>query len=144
MTNYTIIKHIAGTSGYDRYGDWDGTDSVFEYEFFRADDDEYITNQFIKAWAKAEFGNTYENLIIMINGIPDTEMNEAEWDEFERLSKLMEAEKLIVKAEFEEAKRIQKEKDAEAALQKARQIEADQRRKDLAQLEALQRKLGMK
>jgi hypothetical protein len=142
--NYTIIKHTEAEGGYDRYGDGYHNPGTFEYEFFRADgDEEYMTNQFIKAWAKAEFSK-YDNLIILVNGIPDTEMNDAEWDEFDRLTKLMQAELLIVKAGFEEAKRIQKEKDAEAALQKAREIAAQQRRADLAQLEALQRKLGIK
>ena len=143
--NYTIIKHTQGDSGYDRCGDYYCNEGTFEHDVFRADgdDEEYMEQQFAKAWAMAELGE-YDDLLILFNGIPETEWNDAEWEEYDRLSKLKDAELIILRAEREEAKRIQREKDAEAALQKARQIAAAERANDLAELQRLQRKLGVK
>ena len=138
--NFTIIGHTEDSSYHDRCGDYISQPGQFETQFFREEQKE----EFLKAWAHARFHSTYENLIILVNGVPEDKMNEEEYDQFDDLGREREPFDAIVKAEHEEAERIRKEAAANAALEKARQIAAQERARDLAQLEALQRKLGVK
>lgn len=138
--NYTIIGHTEDSSYHDRCGDFISQPGTFETQFFR---DERKT-EFLRAWAHATFHNTYENLIILINGIPEDQMTSDEYEQFDDLDREMRSVLPQIEMEHNEAERLRKEAAANAALEKARQIAAQQRARDLAQLEELQRKLGMK
>jgi hypothetical protein len=137
--NFTIIGHSADGSYHDRCGDYISKPGVFETQFFR----EAQKAEFLKTWAHAKYHNTYEDLIILLDGIPDGRLEDEEYEKYEDLEREMEALLPVIKAEHDEAERLRKEAAAEAASQKARKLEADQRARDLAQLEALQRKLGL-
>lgn len=138
--NFTIIGHTEDSSYHDRCGDYITRPGKFETQFFREEDKE----AFLKAWAHARFHSTYENLIILVNGVPEESMNEEEYSTFDDLHREREPFDAIVKAEHEEAERLRKEAAANAAVEKARQIAAQERARDLAKLEELQRKLGIK
>jgi hypothetical protein len=138
--NFTIIGQTDDNSYHDRCGDFISRPGTFETMFFRDDK----KAEFLRAWAHAKFHVTYENLIILLNGIPDSNLEGEEWEQYEDLEREMEALLPAIKAEHDEAERIRKEAAANAALEKARQIAAQQRARDLAQLEELQRKLGVK
>ena len=138
--NYTIIGHTADGSYHDRCGDYISKPGEFETQFFRDDKKE----EFLRAWAHAKFHNTYEDLIILLDGIPEGRLEDDEYDKYEDLEREMEPLYAIIDAEHKEAERIRKDAAAEAALAKARQIAYMERQRDLQQLEALQRKLGVK
>lgn len=140
MTTYTIIGHTEAETYYDRCGDSHHTPGKFETQFFREDEKE----AFLKVWAHALFHNTYENLIILINGVPEERMSEAEYAAFEDLERELDPFIWTVRSEYELAEAARKEAAANAALEKARKIAAEQRANDLAQLEQLQRKLGLR
>lgn len=137
--NYTIIGHTEDSSYHDRCGDYVSEPGKFETEFFRDDG----KAEFLKAWAHAKFHSTYEDLLILINGIPDNEMNEAEYAAFEIVEAEMKEQEKIVEAEHEVAEAIRKEAAANAAVAKARLIAKQQHDRDLAQLAELQRRLGL-
>lgn len=139
-TNFTIIGQSDDNSYHDRCGDYISQPGTFELQFFRNEQ----KAEFLRAWAHAKFHITYENLIIMINGIPEDKLEDDEYYDFQDLEREMEALLPAIHAEHEEAERLRKEAAAEAALNKARQIAHMERQRDLQQLEALQRKLGMK
>ncbi len=138
--NYTIIGHTADGSYHDRCGDYVSKPGEFETQFFREDK----KAEFLRAWAHAKYHNTYEDLIILVNGIPEDRLEDDEYYEFQDLEREMEPLYAIIDAEYKEAERLKKEAAAEAALVKARQIAHMERQRDLQQLEALQRKLGVK
>lgn len=138
--NYTIIGHTEDSSYHDRCGDYISQPGAFEVQFFREEEKE----AFLKAWAHARFHSTYEDLVILVNGVPEDKMTSEEYDAFDDLDREREPFDAIIKAEHEEAERARKEAAANAALEKARQLAAQERARDLAQLEALQRKLGVK
>jgi hypothetical protein len=138
--NYTLIGHTEDGSYHDRCGDFISKPGEFETQFFRDDK----KAEFLRAWAHAKYHNTYENLIILLNGIPDSHLEGEEWDQYEDLEREMEPLYATIDAEHKEAERLRKEAAANAAVEKARQIAAQERARDLAQLEALQRKLGVK
>lgn len=146
--NFTIIGHTADSSYHDRCGDYISRRGTFETRFFR----EKQKAEFLKAWAHAKFHNTYKDLLILMNGVPSESltpdwnsfMTDEEYEQFEDLEREMEELLPSIKAEHEEAERIRTEEAANAALEKARKLDAEQRARDLAQLEQLQRKLGVK
>lgn len=138
--NFTIIGHTEDQSYHDRCGDYISQPGKFETHFFREDQ----KAEFLREWAFHTFHNTYENLLILINGVPEERMNDIEFEQFEGFEREMDDLYPIIKAEHEAAEKIRKDAAAEAALAKARKIQADQRARDLAQLEALQKKLGVK
>ena len=138
--NYTIIGHTEDSSYYDRCGDHVSRPGVFETQFFREEE----KAAFLKAWAHAKFHNTYETLIILVNGVPEDKMNDAEYEAFEDLERELDTFYAEISAEHEVTEKARKEAAANAAVEKARQIAAQQRARDLAQLEELQRKLGIK
>jgi hypothetical protein len=138
--NYTIIGHTEDNSYYDRCGDHISKPGKFTTLFFREED----KTAFLKAWARAKYYNTYENLLILTNGIPEDRLEDDEYYAFQDLDREMRELLPQIEAEHEEAERIRKEAAANAAVEKARQIAAQQRARDLAQLEELQRKLGVK
>ncbi len=138
--NYTIIGHTEDSSYHDRCGDYISQPGTFETQFFREDK----KAEFLRAWAHARFHNTYEDLLILINGIPEDRFEDDEYDAFRALEIEMEALLPQIKAEHDEAERIRKEAAANAALEQARKLAAQQRARDLAQLEELQRRLGVK
>jgi hypothetical protein len=137
--NYTIIGHTKDSSYYDRCGGVISQPGTLETQAFRDDK----KAEFLRAWAHASFHNTYEDLLILINGIP---IDQYEDDEYEPRALEIEMEALLlqVKAEHDEAERIRKEAAANAAAERARRNAAEQRARDLAQLEELQRRLGVK
>ena len=134
--NYTIIGHTEDSSYYDRCGDHVSQPGKFETQFFR--------DEFLKAWAHARFHNTYEDLLILIDGIPDGFLEDAEYEKYVDLEREMEALLPQLKAEHDEAERIRREAAANAAVEQAQRLAAQQRARDLAQLEELQRRLGVK
>jgi hypothetical protein len=138
--NYTIIGHTEDGSYHDRCGDFISKPGEFETQFFRDD----RKAEFLRAWAHAKYHNTYENLIILLNGIPDSHLEGEEWEQYEDLEREMDPLYAIIDAEHKEAERIRKEAAANAAVEKARQIAHMERQRDLQQLEVLQRKLGVK
>jgi hypothetical protein len=138
--NYTIIGHTEDGSYHDRCGDFISKPGEFETQFFRDDK----KAEFLRAWAHAKYHNTYENLIILLNGIPDSHLEGEEWEQYEDLEREMDPLYAIIDAEHKEAERIRKEAAANAAVEKARQIAHMERQRDLQQLEVLQRKLGVK
>jgi hypothetical protein len=138
--NYTIIGHTADGSYHDRCGDYISKPGEFETQFFRDDK----KAEFLRAWAHAKYHNTYEDLIILLNGIPDGKLEDEEYEQYEDLEREMDPLYAAIDVEHKEAERLRKEVAAEAALAKARQIAHMDRQRDLAQLEALQRKLGVK
>jgi hypothetical protein len=138
--NYTIIGHTEDGSYHDRCGDFISKPGEFETQFFRDDKKE----EFLRAWAHAKFHNTYEDLIILLNGIPDGRLEDEEYEQYEDLEREMEPFLAIIAAEHEAAEKIRKDAAAEAALAKARQIAAQERARDEQQFEALRRKLGVK
>jgi hypothetical protein len=131
--NYTIIGHTEDGSYHDRCGDFISKPGEFETQFFRDDKKE----EFLRAWAYAKYHNTYEDLIILLNGIPDGKLEDEEYEVYEDLEREMDPLYAIIDAEHKEAA-------ANAAVEKARQIAHMERQRDLQQLEALQRKLGVK
>ena len=137
--NYTIIGHTADSSYHDRCGDYISKPGEFETQFFRDEN----KAEFLQAWAHAKYHNTYEDLIILLNGIPDNRLEGEEWDQYEDLEREMELLFAIIDAEHKEAERLKKEAAAQAALEKARQIAHMERERDLRQLEALKKKLGV-
>lgn len=138
--NYTIIGQTEDNSYHDRCGDFISRPGLFDTQFFRDDK----KAEFLRAWAHAKYHNTYENLIILLNGIPDSNLEGEEWEQYEDLEREMDPLYAIIDAEHKEAERIRKEEAANTAVAKARKIAAEQHARDLAQLEALQRKLGVK
>jgi hypothetical protein len=137
--NYTIIGYTEDYSHQDRCGDWISRPGNFETQFFRDED----KTKFLKAWAHAKFHNTYENLIILLNGIPDGQLNDAEYEAYEDLDRELDPFYAAISAEHDLAEKLRKDAAAEAALVQARQIAARQRAADEAQLKALQKKLGL-
>jgi len=138
--NFTIIGHTEDQSYHDRCGDYISQPGKFETYFFR----EEQKAEFLREWAFHTFHRTYEDLLILINGIPEDKMASEEYEQFDALNDEMREVLPIISAEHEAAEKIRKDAAAEAALAKARKIEAEQRARDLAQLEALQKKLGVK
>lgn len=138
--NFTIIGHTEDSSYHDRCGDYISQPGTFETQFFR----EAQKAEFLRAWAHARFHNTFEDLVILLNGIPEDKLEGDEYYVFQELEREMEDLLPTIKAEHEAAEAIRKEEAANAALQKARKLEAEQRARDLAQLQALQLKLGVK
>jgi hypothetical protein len=137
--NYTLIGHTEDSSYYDRCGDLVSRPGSFETQFFR----EEQKPEFLKAWANARFYNTYETLIILMNGIPEDRLEDDEYYAFQDLEREMDALYDEVKAEHEKAERIRKEAAASEAAEKARQIAAQERARDLEKLAELKRKLGV-
>jgi len=144
--NYTIIGHTADGSYHDRCGDYISKPGEFETQFFRDDKKE----EFLRAWAHAKYHNTYEDLIILLDGIPDGRLEDEEYDRYEDLERELDAFYPEIHAAHEaaeaakkEAEAAKKEAAAQAALAKARQIAAERRARDEAQLLALQKKLGL-
>jgi hypothetical protein len=137
--NYTIIGHTEDQSYHDRCGDFISKPGSFETQFFRDDN----KAEFLKAWAHAKYHNTYEELIILLDGIPDGRLEDDEYDRYEDLEREMDPLYAEIHAKHEAAEAAKKEAAAQAALAKARQIAAEQRARDEAQLLALQKKLGL-
>lgn len=138
--NYTIIGHTEDNSYHDRCGDFISRPGSFETQFFRDDK----KAEFLQAWAHAKFHNTYEDLIILLNGIPDSNLEGEEWEQYEDLEREMEALLPAIQAAHEAAEKARKDAAAEAALAKARLIAQQERARDEQQFEALRRKLGVK
>jgi hypothetical protein len=138
--NYTIIGHSADSSYYDRCGDHVSQPGKFETHFFR----EEQRADFLRAWASAVVCNTYEDLIILIDGVPETAMTEAEWETFSALSDEMYDLQAEVKAERDARIAAAKEAAAQEAVRKAAALARAERERDMQQLAALQRKLGLK
>ena len=141
--NYTIIGHKEATEKYMGCQEYETVPGEFEAFFFRDD-----REGFIKAWANASYekhyGDKYDDLIIMIDGIPDNEMNDAEYAALEILETEMQEHEKIIKAEHDEMAALRREAAANAAVEKARLLAKLERARDLQQFEALQRKLNLK
>lgn len=141
--NYTLIGHTEDSSYHDRCGDYISQPGTFDTFFFRDD-----REAFIKAWALASYekryGDKYEDLIIMIDGIPEDEMNDIEYAALEILETEMRVLEEIIKAEHDAAAAARREAAANAAVEKARLLAKLERERDLQQLEALKRKLGQR
>lgn len=112
----------------------------FETHFFREEN----KAAFLQAWARAKYNRTYENLIILLNGIPDGHLADEEWVAYEALEQEMEPLFAKIDTEHREAERLKKEAAADLALATARIIASMERERDLQQLQVLQRKLGIK
>lgn len=138
--NFTIIGHTEDSSYHDWCGDHISRPGLFETRFFR----EEQKTEFLKACAHAKFHNTYETLIILVNGVPDGEMNDEEYAQCEDLEREADGLCSTIHAEHAVAEKAREEAAANAALERARLIAQHEHARDLAQLEQLQRKLGMK
>jgi hypothetical protein len=136
--NYTLIGHTPDGSYRDRCGDYISKPGEFETKFFR--DGEKA--EFLRAWAHAKYHNTYEDLIILLDGIPDGRLEDEEYEKYEDLELEMDSLYAEIHAAAEAAEKIRKEAAANAAVEKARQIAHIERQRDLRQLEALKKKLG--
>jgi hypothetical protein len=137
--NYTIIGHTEDQSYHDRCGDFISKPGSFETQFFRDDK----KSEFLRAWAHAKYHNTYQDLIILLDGIPDGRLEDEEYERYEDLEREMDPLYAEIDAEHKAAEAAKKEAAAQAALAKARQIAAQERARDEAQLLALQKKLGL-
>lgn len=138
--NLTLIGHTADGSYHDRCGDFISKPGSFETHFFREDK----KAEFLREWAHARYYNTYEDLIILVNGAPEDKMESEEYEQFEDLEREMDALYPAIHAEHQAAEKARKDAAAEAALTKARQIAHMERQRDEQQFEALRRKLGVK
>lgn len=137
---YLLIGHTENESFYDRCGDLVQHPGKFETKFFRDD-----RQAFIQAWAHATVHETFDDLTVVINGVPLDHMTLEEYDElFVPAEAEMIAYQDIVRAEKEAARKAQIEAAAQAAVEKARKLAQAEREHDLAQLAVLQRKLGLK
>jgi len=133
--NYTIIVHEEARHGYDRCGD--GWNEPGTFEVFCTSDQ----TEFVKKWAEFDLkqpSGCWDDFQILYDGVP-TEFDDAHYElerlkdiEYAALKKQAEADKLEAKRRAEE----------EARVKAARAVEA-QRQADLAQLEALKKKLGV-
>jgi hypothetical protein len=137
--NYTLIGQTDDSSYHDRCGDFISRPGEFTVLYFPEED----KHAFLWAWAQAKYHNTYENLIILTNGIPEDRLEDDDYYAFQDLEREMDAFYPEIHAKHEAAEAAKKEAAAQAALAKARKIAADQLERDLAQLTALQKKLGL-
>lgn len=137
--NYTLIGYTEDSSYRDRCGDWVSQPGDFTTLFFR----EAEKAVFLKAWAAAKFHSSYDNLIILLDGIPEDRLEGDEYYDFQDLEREMETFYAEVKVEHDKAEAARKEALAEAAVKKARELAAIQRERDLQQLAELKRKLGV-
>jgi len=138
--NYTIIGHTQGEVGYwggDRDYDSD-VPAKFDIKPFY----EHEKEMFLKAWAEAVVENAYEDLVILLDGIPEDMMDEVKFQVFLELQKERFPFEEIVRAEILKAKEAEKERLAKYALEQARKIEKMQKDNDEAQFEILRKKLG--
>ena len=137
---YLLIGHTESESYYGRCGDLVQHPGKFETKFFRDD-----RQAFIQAWAHATIHETFDDLTVVISGVPLDHMTDDEYDElYVPAEAEMIAHQDIVRAERDAAKKAEIEAAAQAAVQKARKLAQAERDHDLAQLAVLQRKLGLK
>jgi hypothetical protein len=135
--NYTLIGYTENTSYLDRHGDYQTEPGDFEI-FLTRDKDELI-----ETWARMSFSGDYESLNLLLNGVPDDQLDEADdiiWHEVDEARSIRQHELFIQKQirANEEAVR----KSAALALKNAQQAEV-QRQRDLAALAKLKKKLGV-
>lgn len=135
--SFTIIGHTKAYEYRDRWGDIeDENPGAFEVKHFRNS----AEAEFLKAWAHAEFHQTFEELVILVDGEPILQLDE---DVFWSFEERKEAYKPAIQAEHEAAEAIRQaaeEAEAKALLEKARE---QSRARDMAALETLQRRLGI-
>lgn len=98
---------------------------------------------FIHAWANALVNESYEDIIIIIDGIPLDDMTDEEYKKFQELEDEMVIKQNELHALKMEAEAALREANAKAAENMARLLAAHERNRDLEQLEALQKKLGI-
>jgi vacuolar-type H+-ATPase subunit I/STV1 len=137
--NYTIIGHTEDTSYHDRCGDYVSKPGKFETFFFR--DDERA--RFVKLWAQFSHESTYEDLIILLNGCPEDELEGEDEKLFDELGDERAALNIILRDVATEARRLKAERDAAEQVRKAMLAKEAERQRDLQQLAVLQRKLGL-
>lgn len=138
--NYTLIGFIEGSFFYDQYGDAAAEYGKLEILTFRDD-----LEAFIAAWAKMSFNDDYNEIKALFNGISydDLTNEEAEKYNAEVAFDQMQAAILTLKLAREQEKAAERERLALAAEAKAKELARIQRANDLAQFEALKKKLGM-
>lgn len=135
--NYTLIAHEEDSSYFDRCGDFNRQPGRFETHFSTD------RSEFAEQWALMQFIGSWDNLIVLLNGKPEehfTEEEQKEYDELENLRYEAYLRHEEQKAQAREAQKRREEEEKERARVKA--IER-QRRADMAQLEALKKKLGV-
>lgn len=135
--NFTLIAHEAGYSYYDRCGNIDTHSDKFEIR--------YSTDQteFAEQWASVQNAGEWDDLIILLNGKPESEWTDEEQEAYDELDRIMYT--ILVRYQTEDAKaREEKKLRDEEEKERARLIANEkQRLADLAQLEALKKKLGV-
>jgi len=137
--NYTIVGYTSDNSYRDRCGDWVNNPGDFQRWLYR--DDEKA--KFIKAWARLRFESSFEETIIMLNGVPHDEMIEEEFELYEALEAEMQIvydELYVLKVEQEKIAKLQLEAQA---IENRRLAIEKERASDLKTLAALQKKLGL-
>ena len=137
--NYTIVGYTSDNSYRDRCGDWVNNPGDFQRWFYR--DDEKAG--FIKTWARLRFESGFEELIIMLNGVPHDEMIEEEFELYEALEAEMQIiydELYVLKAEQDKAEKLRLEAQA---IENRRLAVQKEHERDLKALAALQKKLGL-
>lgn len=138
--NYTIIGYTEGFSTFDRCGDLQTKDSDFTILTFRDDRAAFIT-----AWAQMSFNAEYDRLIIMFDGIDFNDMSneeEARTGARTAFNEMLEAQQPL-KLAHEQKQAAERERLALAAEARARELAREQKERDLAQFEALKKKLGV-
>lgn len=135
--NYTIIGHSTDTSYHDRGGDFIHEPGAF-VTFFTNDEE-----AFVKEWASMEVSELYEDIVILLNGVPDSKMSDEEDIEYFKL----EDQKNIILAELKQAKIIRtNEEGIRRSIEAAEKLKLKvqlQAKLDLEQYEALKKKLGI-
>lgn len=135
--NYTLIAHEEDSSYFDRCGDFNRQEGRFEI-YFSTD-----RVEFAEHWAKTQQNGSWDNLIVLLNGKPEEQWTDEEQAEYWELENIRYEAYAKQQAEIEKARAEQKLREAERNEQ-ARLIAIEKQRvADLAQLEALKKKLGV-
>ena len=135
--NYTLIAHEADSSYFDRCGDFNRQPGKFEIRYSND------RTEFAEQWALVQYAGSWDDLIILLDGKPEADWTDEEQDEYDELESIRYATYVRYQDEAVQAREEQKRRD-EAAQEQARLAAVEkQRLADLAQLDALKKKLGV-
>ena len=136
--NYTLIAYKEDSSYFNRRcGDFNRQPGRFETHFStdRA--------EFAELWARAQYTGSWDELIVLLNGKPEHQFTDEDQEEYNELENLRYEACIKLEAQAAVAREAQKRREEEEKERARIAAIEKQRCADLAQLEALKKKLGV-